>query len=189
MSTVRVKDMLLVVMVVIAASMAAGCDGARDRDDSQERIDKTIEEIEEHAPGQRTLLMRLRAATPQSLKTPDLVPPARLVEQKRTVVMAVDWIERRPTVDAVMISRKASGYTTSQRMEEGFMSENRKAEQRGFVLFSYTAGWEPGSDEWAALKKEIESGGCEVVLMRDGEPVSNTVTLKYIAGPTLRESM
>ena len=171
---------LILAFASVLVLLAPGCD------DSQERIDKTIEEIEEHYP-EGILLKRLRAATPESLKTPDLLY-ARLVEQKRTVSLLVRWIENEPTVDAIMISRKASGYTTSQPIEEAYMSDNREAVERGFVLFNDCLGWEPGSDEWAALKKEIDGGGCEVVLMRDGQPASNSVPLEYIAGPTLTEA-
>jgi hypothetical protein len=178
-----VAEVLLALCVIMSSMLIfSGCNKLFE--DDQDRINKTIEQLERHAPGCRALRL-LRKATPQSLQTPTIVY-ARLVEQKKTVILLVKWIESAPSADSIGIRlpEKSSWKIYPLFAEE--IELNKSEAERGFVLFTGGVAWEPDSDEWREISPAIRSGKCSAALFKDGRKYSHAQTIKYIKGPTLK---
>jgi hypothetical protein len=168
-------------MGLVAMCILSACD--KQHDDDQSRIEKTIEELETHAPQSRAL-GTLRKSTPTSLQNPTITF-ARLVEQKETVTLLLEWVESTPSAMAVGIRCGDSDSWKLYPIGEANTQANLEEAERGFVLFNAAVSWDPDSDLWFAIAADVRAGQCTAALFKDGQVVSNIEAIKYISGPTI----
>ncbi len=158
--------------------------GCKDRNnDARDRIDRTKKQLEAHAPNSLALA-ELGQATPESLRQPKIVF-ARLVEQRKTVALLIEWIEFAPTVEAVGVRCSETEPWQMYPLDGDTVQANRQDAERGFVLYNVVVSWDPKGDSWLALAPDVRVGKCHAALFRDDQLVSNVVPIEYIRGPTL----
>lgn len=163
----------------LAVSSLIGVAGCRNepsqKDDVLQRLQHTIRELEEHARDSKVLPL-LRRATPETLNTPALAYVS-VFEQPKSLRLWLEWIEARPTPDAIRISNYETDYEKTLPFDLLYTGENAKM-SKSSVLFGYVHAFDADSDEWQELRKSIAGGEALAVLLRRGEAVSNTVPVK-----------
>jgi len=157
-------------------AILSACSGCGDRD-VQRRLDQSIRDLQRY--GDRDVLATLRQATPETLQTPTIVwvrayaPPV-----SSRWGLWVKWVEKRPTPNAMLVYNHKTGYRNEFVFDELFLNENKREAEVGF---DYNAAWfwEPRSEEWNALERQLQDGEAEAVLLRDGKPVSHVSKVEF----------
>ncbi|MDP6046080.1 MAG: hypothetical protein QGG25_10760, partial [Phycisphaerae bacterium] len=167
---------VLIVLAVSALGLAVILWATLGESDLQRRVNWTIEELQQHSPGNPGIVP-LKAATPQSLRTPELVW-ARIMDQPESVVLMVNWIEAKPTVDGVRITCEETGFSSTIAVE-GWRKRSNSDDAERFVYFG--AYWKYAKDDttWLAVKNAMTRSPCQLVLLRQGAEVSNVMELDW----------
>ena len=162
-------------ILIGCALLAALCVGCRG--DVERRLEKSVGDIEQHGePSDLPILLALRKATPRTLETPQLVY-ARLYASARNVRLWVEWIEAKPTPDAVLIRNAQTGFAQTFEIDDTYRAENER-QSKQCVMFSFVHVIEPESDAWSTLRGQIAGGNADAVMLRDGTEVSNVVSVE-----------
>jgi len=168
----------------LAASSLICVPSCRDKpsqkDDVLQRLQRTIRDVEEHFRDSKVLPL-LKRATPETLNTPALAYVAAF-ERPTSVRLWLEWIEAKPTPDAVRISNYETGYEKTLPFDMLYIGENAML-RKSTVLFRYVHAFEPDSVEWQQLRKSIAGGEALAVLLPKEEAVSNTVPVKLTVAP------
>jgi len=167
---------VLIAVVVSALGLAVILWATLGESDLERRVNWTIEDLQRHAPG-NTGIVPLKAATPQSLRTPELVW-ARIMDQPESIILMVNWIEAEPTVDGVRIMCEETGFSSTIAVEDWCKKSNLD-DAEGFVYFG--AYWKYAKDDanWLAVKNSMTRSHCQLVLLRQGAEVSNVMELDW----------
>jgi len=175
---------VLITLAVGALGLAVVLWATRGESDLQRRVNWTIEQLQRHSPGDPHIA-RLKAATPESLRTPELVS-ARIIEQRKSALLMVNWIEAEPIADGVRLTCAETGFSCTLAIDASDRKNNLVEAKR---VVCFVAGWTYAKDEaqWIALKNAVTQSHCQLVLLRQGAPSSNAMKLEWVRGGSLGE--
>lgn len=166
---------LLYIGMVGAVFMTAECSCDDPHGDTQNRLDKTIRDVQEQ-DGSEKVLRALKKATPESLSTPDIVY-ARVYAQPSSVRLWIEWVEDAPSPDAVLLRGTDTAYRKEFPFGVTYLQENKKMSGEG-VLFRFVHAIDPQSDTWRELRSQLTAQGVEAVLLSDSKVVSDPVEVE-----------
>jgi hypothetical protein len=173
-------------MIVSAVVIALNTTGCRDSDVIK-RLDQSIADLEKAQPDSlldpEKVLSQLKIATIQSLSQPTLCQ-SRLTwktAEQNDLLLVSYWIENQPTVDAIRL--EWSQEHVDCRILSMYAAENAKESEVGVVFTSVFHFPEESLKAFELLRSE---GMPSLVLLRDGKPVSNRLTVQRnpVAGET-----
>jgi hypothetical protein len=162
---------------VVVALCATGCGDS----DVMKRRDQSISLFRTAQPDSLLdpvkVLSQLKIATPQTLAQPMLCQSSmcwKTTEQNKLLLVSY-WIENQPTVNAVRLERKEE-YVDCPILSM-YALENAKEAKVGVVFTSVLHFPEDSEKAFTFLDSEDMPS---VVLLRDGKPISNRLTVQRI---------
>lgn len=167
----------MIVSAVVVALCATGCGES----DVIKRRDDSISQFSNRQSSQlldpMKLLSQLEIATPQTLAQPTLCQSRLLwtTTEQNVLLLISYWIENQPTVNTVRLEWKKE-YVDCP-ISRMYALENAQEAKVGVVFTSSLHFPEDSMKAFTLLRSEEMPS---VVLLRDGEPISNRLTVQRI---------
>ena len=165
----------LAVLLTVSALTLLSLAGCSDRSGSRKRLERTIRELEQQN-GNGEVLRELKKATPETLKTPQLIH-VDVIEQPKSARLFLEWIEAMPTPDTLLVRNAKTGYEKALPFDQTYLDENTMLSESS-VLFRFVHAFQPDSSEWKEFRKQIADGQAEAVLTKNSKPLSNTMPVE-----------
>ena len=150
-----------------------------------ERIQKSLKEENSRSRKAKRLIQRLQAATPESLRKPELV--CATLQGGELALLYVGWLELSPTPDSIRVTCDALMYSRDLPMRERDRKVNDAAAEAGYVHYWAEFIWELDSREWLELRSALRHPACRIRLVRKGDVVSEAVAVTRGPGPIWEE--